>query len=229
MLDAMQGVRGVVTDDLDPDFLYTLCVELGWGYARLFDALQNSSTHDERFLEEEFNRRRGAYAMQALAQAAHQHGVPFEWRRLDCNGQRKILVRAGRVILIQEPIVTITDHPQTADYKVALSDLNSYVRQLELDLGDQPGRILDWSGCVLAVVLHGAAGPRFSREHKCLGGLMLGVPDAAYRQWTMRLDLHQIAMFGRAPVEKIGTPEPHPQRDRVIILPKKKNSSRDTA
>jgi len=106
------------------------------------------------------------------------------------------LVKVGRVVLIQEPILELSEKPRASDYKRVLASTYGIVRQLELNLGDQPRRILDWSGNVLAVFLHGASGRGFTRDHKRLGGLMLGVPDDEYASWVMRLDLHQIAMFG---------------------------------
>ena len=49
---------------------------------------------------------------------------------------------------------------------------------------------------------------------------MLGVPDAAYRNWTLRLDLHQIAMFGGR-VAAASEAEQPSQRDKVVITPEK--------
>lgn len=119
-------------------------------------------------------------------------------------------------------MTTLTDHPKISDYKMELAESYGILRQPEFDLGDIVGRILDWSGCILGVVLHGAAGPWFTREHKKLGGLLLGIPDTAYNHWIHRFDLLQIAMFGRdTPAE-----EPPTQEDRVKITPKKRNAAR---
>jgi hypothetical protein len=84
-----------------------------------------------------------------MKRAAVQHGVPFEFMRLECNGQSKLLLKAGRVILIQEPIDTLQDEPKVADYKIQLASVHGLICQLELDLGDRVQRIHDWSGCVL--------------------------------------------------------------------------------
>jgi hypothetical protein len=155
-----------------------------------------------------------------------KHGVPFEFRRLDANGQSKLLLKAGRVVIIQEPMLTLSDHPRVSDYKIELAKSYGVLRQLELDLGDIPGRIRDWSGCLLGVLLHGASGPWFTREHKSLAGLMLGVPDSAYDHWVIRIDLHRIAMFGAEPEPyqaDNGASEHDIQKDNVTVTPKKKS------
>lgn len=82
--------------------------------------------------------------------------------------------------------------------------------------------------------MHGAAGPDFTREHKILGGLMLGVADAAYNQWVLRLDPHRIAMFRRAnlPVPTIAPQPTEPtqhQPDNVIVTPKEKTAKNGKA
>ena len=106
--------------------------------------------------------------------------------------------------------------------------------QAELDLGDRGRRIQDWSGCVLGVLLHGASGPHFTKEQRMLGGLMLGITDAAYLQWVLRVDLHRIAMYGRGtlPQQEIAnlTIDPAPsQPDNVFVTPKKKKIEKGSA
>jgi hypothetical protein len=61
---------------------------------------------------------------------------------------------------------------------------------------------------------------------------MLGVADASYSRWILRIDLHRIAMFGRgdmpAVVMKDAPPDPGTtQPDNVIVTPKKKNTKRE--
>ncbi len=117
-----------------------------------------------------------------------RHGVPHEFIRLECNRQDKLLVKAGRVILIRESILTLEDPPKPADYKLSLAGIHGLISQLELALGDKyQRRIRDWSGCVLAVLLHGVSGHGFTRQHRTLGSLMLGVTDDMYSQWVLRL------------------------------------------
>ena len=147
--------------------------------------------------------------------------------------QAKLHAKVGRVILIQQPMVSLSDHPRTSDYKVGLAESNSLTLQYELDLGDQPHRIRERSGCILGVLLHGCSGPRFIREHKGLGGLMLGVPDAAYESWILRLDLHRIAMFGLDDVPAAGCSaaspgpsDPAVQTDDVQVTLKRKGRAR---
>lgn len=116
--------RQILLNDLDPDFVESVSIALGWEYADLFERLAGDPCLIDGLREEEFNKQRGGCAMRALARAAKQHGVPFDYQRLDSNGQHKLLVKAGRVIIIQEPILTATDHPNTADYKIRLSNVH---------------------------------------------------------------------------------------------------------
>jgi hypothetical protein len=218
-------LRGIVGRDLDPDFLETLSIAIAWEYSTLFDRLVDDATMDDHYRNEEFASQRGHVAVKAMVQAATQHGIPYDYWSLDCNGQRKLLVKAGRVILLQEPILTPFDAPRSADYKIELAATHSVVRQLELDLGDIPNRELDWSGCVLAVILHGARGQRFTREHKALGGLSVAVPDGTYEEWLVRVDLHQLAMHGLAGLNEAEAKESL-QHDEVTVRLKKKPAQR---
>ena len=53
---------------------------------------------------------------------------------------------------------------------------------------------------------------------------MLAVPDAAYQQWIVRLDLHRIAMYGFPTPEIIETRSA--QEDHVLVTPKKREATR---
>lgn len=209
--------------DLDPDFIEAISLAAAWEYNSLYEWLHDQPALIDDYREEEFNRQRPDCAVRALAGAAKRYGVPYEFRKLDCNGQRKLLVKAGRVLLIQEPIASIQDQPTVAEYKRQLADVHGFVRQLELELGDQPHRIRDWSGCVLGVLLHGPTGKKFSREQKSLGTIMLAVPNAEYDQWVLRLDLHTIAMFGRSSVATERA-DSDVQEDNVVVTAKKRPS-----
>ena len=156
----------IVLGDLDPEFIRSVSIALAWEYDSLFESLSGHPHVPDPYLNDEFSARPASCANKALASASHKHGVPCEFRRLECNGQRKILIKSGRIVLIQEPMITLTDHPKFADYKFELAKSHGILRQPEFDLGDIPGRILDWSDCILGVLLHGAAGPWFTKEHK---------------------------------------------------------------
>jgi len=54
---------------------------------------------------------------------------------------------------------------------------------------------------------------------------MLGVPDSAYSHWVVRLDLHQLAMFGMpAEPEWTASEADEPvQRDNVNVTLKKRH------
>lgn len=224
----MDDPANILRHDLDPDFIKTLSVAVGWEYAEGYQELADDEFLSEALKNEEFGRRRGGFAVRALAKSARKHGIPFNYRRLDCNGQDKLLVKAGRVIIIQESILSLSDHPQTADYKRELADAHGLVRQLELELADQPKRIHDWSGCILAALLHAPAGPKFTKSDRTLGALMLAVPDAAYRNWIVRLDVHRVAMYGFAPVEAERSEEIPIQKDNVIVTRKGRNAATGT-
>ena len=121
-------------------------------------------------------------------------------------------------------MVTLTHHPHFADCKLELAQSNGILRQLEPDLADILGRILDWSGCILGILLHGAVGPWFTRKHKALGGLVLGISDSAYDHWVLRFDLHQLAMYGRDFAPDDVPSEGEAQEDQVNVTLKKKNA-----
>jgi hypothetical protein len=216
-----------ICNDLDPEFVRSLCIRMGWAYRDLYERLAEHWHLPDDYRNELFNKERGGIACAAIVEAAKQHGVPYEFLRLPSNGQRKLVVKAGRVVLIQEPIEWLQDAPKAADYKTSLADAHGYIRQLELDLGDRPYVVRDWSGCVLAVLLHGAVGHRFARESKDLGSLNLGVPDAAYASWSLRIDLQRIAIHGEGEpdVPKPANPptKEGDQADKVVVKLKKKN------
>ena len=224
-------IREILTYDIDPEFLKTAAMTLAWEYHLLYEALRDDDAIPIEVKAEEFSKRKSGCAIRVLVRAARKHGIPFDFRKLDSNGQRKLLLKIGRVVLIQEPILTLQDAPHAAEYKRELAETHGLIRQLELDLGDQPRRILDWSGTVLAVFLHGAAGRAFSRRDKKLGGLMLAVPDAAYLGWVVRLDLTRLAIEGVSvdpPHPATPTEQPTKQEDIVIVTPRRKKNSTGT-
>ncbi len=219
----MKDVEDIIRDDLSSDFLSSLSQDLAWRYVEEFEKWQAQPNLTDELRNEIFLKQRGLCAVRAMSRSASRHGIPYEFRRLSCNGQEKLLVKCGRVILIQQPILSHWAAPDPADYKRQLADLHGFVRQLELDLGDQPGRIRDWSGCVLGVILHGPAGLKFNIQHKQLGNLLLGVPDADFSGWVMRLDLHEIALYGRSSAQPAATKIPDSrQPDNVVITPRRR-------
>src|SRR4051812_5275268 len=98
-------MREIVAHDLDADFIKSLSIAIAWEYSRLYESLDDDPTLTNEYRHEEFAKRRALCAVKALAGAAKKHGVPYNFRRLDCNGQSKILVKAGRLVLIQEPML----------------------------------------------------------------------------------------------------------------------------
>jgi hypothetical protein len=223
----------IVHHDLDPDFIRSFAVRLAWGYRALFDELSAQEGLTDEHRNELFNKRRGDVATQVLAATSKQHGVPFEFLRLECNGQRKPVARCGRLVLILEAVSFFDEHPQLANYKLSLSNMHSYMTQLEFNFGDRHQRVGNWEGTALGVLLHGATGSRFSQEAKGLGVLNLGLPDASYRQWISRIDLKKTAIFGEDQTEGTGATQKNTsesaQADNVVVRPKKKDQGRDVA
>jgi len=208
----------IVLDDLDPAFVESLGNFAAWEYSTFYETLSADSSLTPELRLDLFRSGRGLVMNRAIVRAANKHGIPFEVRRLACNGQSKLMVKVGRVILISEALKTMWDKPKAADYKREISGCYGIIQQLEFDLGDRPKQLLDWSDGVLGVILHGAAGMRFRRSECELGAFILGLPDAEYQSWLMRLDLHDIAMFG---VTHSSKPQPaydeYEQEDRVIV------------
>lgn len=194
-MSEIDRIREILTYDIDPEFLRAAGMALAWEYHLLYEQVKADSGIPIEIKKEEFSKRKSNCAVRVLVRTAQKHGIPFDFRKLG-NGQLKLLLKIGRVVLIQETIATLLDEPQAAAYKIELADTHGLIRQLELDLGDQPQRILDWSGNVLGVLLHGAAGPAFSRKDRKLGAFMLAVPDAEYVSWVVRLDLSRLATEG---------------------------------
>jgi len=224
----MDRIHGILEKDVDPDFLESCAIAAAWAYHSLYERLKSESGLTDEMRLGLFAQERSSMVVNALSSVAHRMRVPYDFKRLACNGQRKLLIKMGRVVMIQEPILMLDDAPRAADYKTELADANGLIRQLELDLGDDPKRSIDWNGQVFAVFLHGSYGAKFSRRDRALGGLMLAVPNAHYDSWVTRIDLRQAAMFGRTADEHAARSAVHPeQEDRVVVKVKtstKKNT-----
>lgn len=216
----------LIQSDLDQDLLRTIATQAAWQYRTLADQIAADETIPEFAKMEEFARRRGPAIAKCMIDACERFGVPFDTKRLQCNGQRKLVVKAGRLILIQEPILTLGDAPRIADYKRQMARSVGAVAQLELPLGDRLERMIDFSQGQLVVLLHGMSGTRFNEEQTSLGALMLAVPNAEYTNWVHRFDLHNLAMFGTA--EQPSVPKDTDdnggadQPDRVQVRPRRR-------
>ncbi|MBB3746989.1 hypothetical protein FHX10_006542 [Rhizobium sp. BK591] len=212
-------LRDVVCNELTPSFVESMTNFAAWEYRQLYDRLAEEPliSPDQRYYE--FARGRSTAISKALIRAAQKHDIPYDIKRLACNGQGKLLVKAGRVIVMQEPMDALYGgRPRAADYKQEISRHAGIITQLELDLGDRPPQLLNWSDGLLAVLLHGACGSRFGERECELGALMLAIPDADYENWIVRLDLHDLAMFGGARTDIGASKYGHSiQEDRVIV------------
>lgn len=227
MSSSLDRIRQILRHDLDLDFIEAASIAIPWEYAQLYEELAADVGLSDAVRFEEFALRRAGRIVSSLVRTAERFGIPYWFRRLECNGQSKLLLKIGRVVLIQEPMLTLSDHPRASEYKRGLAESNAIVRQLELDLGDRPLLNTDWSGDIFAVLLHGSSGPAFTKDQKMLGGLMLAVPDARYEQWVVRLDLRKIAMFGRPGRDKITRDASDGiQADKVFVVPKAGSAKR---
>ncbi|MFK3693309.1 hypothetical protein ACI2J4_23935 [Agrobacterium tumefaciens] len=212
-------LREVVCNEMTPSFVESMTNFAAWEYRQHYDKLAEDQllSPDQRYYE--FARGRGIAISKALIRAAQKHDIPYDIKRMACNGQGKLLVKAGQVILMQEPMDALYGgRPRAAAYKQEISQYAGIITQLELDLGDRPHRLLDWSDGVLAVLLHGASGSRFGERECELGALMLAIPDAGYENWIVRLDLHDLAMFGGVRADIAASEYGQSiQEDRVIV------------
>lgn len=220
MQTVAQQAHATLEHDIDPDFLASVGRVLAWEYSDLYERLEGDWKLPSEVRPEMYAKRRAECAVKAIVDACRKHGVPHDFRRLQCNGQQKLFAKVGRVVLIQEPMLETREQPRASEYKRQLIAATGLVQQYELDLGDIRRQITDWSGSVVAVLLHAPAGPRFNSHDRSLGALMLGVPNESYTSWLMRLDLHRIAMFGfDAVADGVELPwkpaEPFVQKDNV--------------
>ncbi|WP_186395736.1 hypothetical protein [Stappia sp. TSB10GB4] len=218
--------------DIDPDFLASVGKNLAWEYPSLFERINKDPAIPEELKAEIYSKQRAYCAVKSLLFACKIHGVPYEFRTLSCNGQKKLLVKIGRIVVIQEPMLEVLEPPRTSNYKRQLVSATGFVQQIEMDFGDSYRRIIDWSGSLVAVLLHAPAGPKFTLEDRSLGAFMLGVPNESYTGWLMRLDLHRVAVFGfdamtDGVVEPRATEAPVVQKDNVVVKVRRREIKRN--
>jgi hypothetical protein len=77
-----------ICNDLDPEFVRSLSIRIGWAYRDLYERLCGYKHLPDDYRSELFNKERGDAACAAIVEAAKQHGVPYEFLRLSTNGQR---------------------------------------------------------------------------------------------------------------------------------------------
>ena len=195
--------RDLLVRELPAGFVRQLAIDIGWGYADLTDEMIKQAAYvDADFLHRRYSERRNDVVIDALVRACVSYEVPYEFRHIPGNAQKKLLISAGRLLILQEPMnQRFGEAPRASDYKRALARTFAYVQQLELPLGDVPRRITDWSGRTFGVLLHGSAGKHFSSGDMQLGALALAVPDGAYSRWETRVDLWSAGVLGGSVVE----------------------------
>ncbi len=225
-----ETVRARLASDVDPNFFRALSVAITWAYQDLYEWIDDAGYVDVGRKKQDFGLQRSIAVESAIIRVCKEHGVPFEWKRLECNGQSKLMVLCGRVILIHEAMKLGVKGPYVADYKRSLSSTYNVTRQLELDLGDIPGKVNDWSGEVLATLLHGHAGSLFTKEQRALGVLRVAVADGSYDSWVVNQDITEFAVEGRG-ASIIGTRDAdalvQPDRTKVILRQQAKRKDKD--
>lgn len=185
----------ILRDDFGAELLEQISVRMRHEYEKLRERAEKE-TLPPAVAETRFLMDRSRAAENAISVAMEVAGLPCGFRRLPCNGQQKLLAKIGRVLLIQEPLSAVGARPQAAEYKRQLARVHSAARQLELDLGDRPHQNVDWSGDVLAVLLHGHGRLPSDGGRLGLASLRLAVPDADYRNWIVNLPLERISVWG---------------------------------
>jgi len=182
--------------DVNMNFLQSICVAAPWQYSELSKSLMARDDLSACEKHERFIWQRADCMNKALKICAKQHGIPHEMKRLPCNGQHKLLMKSGRVVIIQDTLQETGQRPKVADFKEQLASSMGVIQQLELDLGDRPGRILDWQDSTLAVLLHGLSGSMHHQDGISLGGMYLAIPDNGFQNWLLRFELSDVAYNG---------------------------------
>lgn len=168
--------------------------------------------------------RRGC-GMSALMQTAEQFGIPYQLKRLSCNGQRIAVAQLGQVLLIAEPIDSLTERPEHARYKTELAASHFAIRQIEMDFSPHEEEVryrqrIDARNTMLAVLQHGMRGGSFTRRDTALAMMNIAVPDATFSSWLWRAnvlnDEMAMALDWRTPI----TVKPPVQTDRVTVTVK---------
>jgi hypothetical protein len=223
-----ETVRARLASDVDPAFFRALSIAIAWAYQDLFERIDENDYLDVGRKKQDFGWQRSSAVECAIIRVCKDHGVPFEWKRLEYNGQKKLMVLCGRVIFIHEAMQLGVKGPYVADYKRSLAGTHNVTRQLELDLGDIPGKINDWSGEVLATLLHGHAGALFTKEQRALGVLRVGVADGSYDSWVVNQDITEFAVEGRG-ASIIGTRDADAvaQQDRTKVVLRQQAKRKD--
>ena len=81
--------------DIDMNFLQSLCVAAPWQYSELSKSIMARDDLSPCEKQEHFIWLRADGMNQALKRCAKQHGIPYDIKRLSCNGQNKLLVNPG--------------------------------------------------------------------------------------------------------------------------------------
>lgn len=134
---------------------------------------------------------RRAIGMTALMQTAQQCGIPFQIKRLACNGQRIVVAQLGQILLVAEPVDHLAERPNHADYKAELAASHFAIRQLEMDFGPHPEEAryrqrIDARNTMLVVVQHGMRGGDFNRRDTAFSMFNVAVPDATLGSWLWK-------------------------------------------
>jgi len=189
--------RRILAEDLPIALRKKFSIRVAWALADLGDEISSSPIHNQDWKYEQFVRQRLHAVEMAVANVCQDEGTPFTFDRLKSNGQRKLLVKSGRVVLLLEAMKRNLHHPETADYKRELASSRNASRQLILPFPEWDHKVADMSGEVLATLLYGTTGSPFYDHKMGLNRLQLAVPDANYNNWVIKEDLTDLALEGR--------------------------------
>ncbi|MER8484406.1 hypothetical protein [Mesorhizobium sp. M1322] len=89
MSELLEQTHEILRYDLNPEFVETLSIDIAWRYDRLYEELRADSALPLELKLAEFAARRSSCAIRAMVFASQQHGVPYSFRYLECNGQEK--------------------------------------------------------------------------------------------------------------------------------------------
>lgn len=187
-------ISEILSESLNSGFVSTLLNEFQQAYNDAYEQLLEPAgghIHRRNFDLDQIDlgtvlRGRGDSGKRALARAFSKCGLPFETKRLSCNGLRILVGQIGRVLIISQPIRFINQKPNSADYKRDLADSHFAIRQLEMDLGDGYRQRIESRDTVLAVLQHGCHGNEFNRRETALSMFQLAVPDIDFGSWLWK-------------------------------------------
>ncbi|MBZ4024123.1 hypothetical protein CKO11_16885 [Rhodobacter sp. TJ_12] len=172
---------------------------------------------------------RRSNGLRALMRTCCEHGAPFQVKTLACNGQTIVIGQVGQLLILVEPIDSLSSRPERAAYKADLAASHFAIRQLEMDLGDGWRQRIDVRNTLLVVVQHGMRNGGFNRRDTALEMMRLVVPDAAFDSWLVQANVlngELSAVLDWSSIDTVRTARPM-QEDRVVVKLKRNLGAKD--